>query len=109
LTTALFRWDGLYWGFLAGDALFDRFGRQVGWVEEADAFDQAGRFMGELVDGHYVLRNRLRAVPVHRNPRPAVAFPTPPAPVPDRQPRDPLDDWADALPWPLPPPHPPRF
>jgi len=109
LTTTIFRWDGAYWGFLADDTLYDRHGRHVGWLEKADVFDRSGRFMGELRDGHYVLRDRLRAVPVHRNPRPAVAYPVPPAPVPDRKAREPLDDCTDALPWPLPPPEPPRF
>jgi hypothetical protein len=109
LTTAIFRWDGTYWGFLAADGLYDRYGRHVGWREHADVFDRTGRFMGELRDEHYVLRNRLRAVPVHRSPRPALPYPTPPAPLPDRQARDALDDWTDALPWPLPPPEPPRL
>jgi hypothetical protein len=116
LSIPLFRWDGHYWGFLAEDILYDRHGRQVGWVEVApeaggirlDVYDRTGRFLGELVDAHYVLRRVVRAEPIHRAPRPAIPYPTPPAPPPDRTPRDPRDGWSDALPWPLPPPAPPR-
>ncbi|MGH7321690.1 MAG: 4-fold beta flower protein [Candidatus Rokuibacteriota bacterium] len=105
----LFRWGGAYWGFIAGDGVFDRYGRHVAWLEGDDVFDLSGRFMGELREGQYVLRNRLRPAPVHRAPRPAAPHPTPAAPPPERAARDPLDDWADALPWPLPPPEPPRL
>jgi hypothetical protein len=112
-TTPLFRWDGTYWGFRAGDQVHDRYGRHAGWVETtpdtADVFDLSGRFLGELADELYVVRDLFRAEPIHRAPRPAVAFRTPPTPPPDREPRDPRDDWHDALPWPLPPPDPPRL
>jgi len=109
LTAPVFRWDGQYWGFLSGGTLHDRYGRQVGWLDGADVFHLAGGFLGELRDGAYVLRNRLREEPVHRAPRPAAPYPTPPTPVPDRGARDPLDDWTDALPWPLPRPDPPTL
>ena len=106
--TALFRWDGPYWGFVAVGSLFDRYGRHVGWLEGADAYHRTGRFMGELRDGQYVVRDLLRAQPIPRAPRPAVPYPAPPAPLPTRDAREPIADWADALPWPLPPPEPPR-
>jgi hypothetical protein len=107
-TTPLFRWDGKYWGFLADGGLFDRYGRHVGWLEGTDAYHGNGRFMGELRDGRHVLRDLLRAEPIHRASRAAVPHQTPPSPVPDRRAREPAEGWADALPWPLPPPQPPR-
>ena len=70
-------------------------------------FDLGGRFLGELVDHHYVLRNALREEPVHRAPRVPSIHPAPPDPLPGREPRTPRDDWTDALPWPLSPPDPP--
>ncbi len=108
ITGPLFRWDGKYWGFVADGALCDRYGRHVGWLEGADAYQRNGRFMGELREGRYVLRDVLRPEPIHRAPRAAVPYPTPPAPAPDREAREPLDTWREALPWPLPPPEPPR-
>jgi hypothetical protein len=107
LTTAVFRWAGQYWGFLGDGVLYDRYGRQVGWREGADVFRLDGRFLGEVVDAHYVMRDRLREQPIHRAPRPGMRWPAPPLAAPDRAARDSLDDWADALPWPLPPPDPP--
>jgi hypothetical protein len=105
---------GRYWGFRHGDALYDRHGRQAGWIERGrdgslDVYDLTGRFLGAVVDEHYVLRHTLRAEPVHRAPRAAVPHPAPPDPAPDRAPRPPRADWADPLPWPLRPPEPPRL
>jgi hypothetical protein len=102
----------MYWGFIEDDRLYDRYGRQMGWLDPvpghaSDVFDLTGRFLGELVEHHYVLRYALRGEPVHRAPRPATLHPAPPDRSPDREPHDPRQDWADALPWPLPPPDPP--
>ena len=108
----IFRWSGALWGFVDHDRLYDRHGRQAGWVEAVpgrgpDVFDLGGRFLGELFGRHYVMRHALRAEPVHRAPRVRTIHPAPPDPVPARDPRTPLDDWTDPLPWPLAPPDPP--
>jgi hypothetical protein len=110
--TAIFRWSGPLWGYLEHERLYDRYGRQAGWTEPSpgrmpDVFDLSGRFLGELFDRHYVMRHTLREEPVRRTPRVATTHPAPPDPVPARDPRTPLDDWTDALPWPLSPPDPP--
>jgi hypothetical protein len=73
-----------------------------------DVYHLGGHCLGELTDGHYVLRGILRTEPVHRATVPAIPHMTPPDPVPNRDPRDPREGWADALPWPLAPPDPPR-
>lgn len=108
-TGPLFRWDGHYWGFVSGDGVYDRYGRHVGWLEGNDVYERGGRFLGELMNRYHVLRNTLRPEPIHLAPRPAVPYPTPPAPPPDRDARLPIDGWVDALPWPLPPPEPLRL
>ncbi len=112
--TLLFRWDGTYWGFRLQNQLHDRYGRHVGWIETtpgqpADVYHLTGRFLGELIEGHYVMRSLLRAEPVHRAERAAVPVWTPPDQPPDLEPKDPRDGWTDALPWPLRPPEPPRL
>jgi hypothetical protein len=104
----VFRWEGQYWGFVARGELYDRYGRHVGWLDGADVYLRSGAYLGELRGTGYVVRDVLRAEPIHRAARPAVPYGTPPAPPTDRDPRDPLDGWRDALPWPLPPPEPPR-
>jgi hypothetical protein len=108
----VFRLGGAYWGFIESDRLYDRHGRQLGWLDTIpghapDVFDVSGRFLGEIVEHHYVVRDTLRAEPVHRAPRPPVVHPAPPGDWPDREPRDPHQEWTDALPWPLAPPDPP--
>jgi len=104
----VFRLEGHYWGFVADGALYDRYGRHVGWLEGSDVYLRRGAFMGQLRGGGCVLRDQLRAEPIHQAARPGVPCSTPPAPPPDRDPKDPLDGWRDALPWPLPPPEPLR-
>jgi hypothetical protein len=113
-STPLFRWDGAYWGFVVNDRVYDRHGRQFAWLEAVaghvtDAFDLSGRFVGERRDRYHILRNVLRPEPVHRAERAPIPAPSIPAAAPDHDPRDPLDGWADALPWPLPPPPPPVY
>lgn len=124
--TPLFRWSGVHWGYLAGMRLHDRHGRHVGWIEPTpsrvprwrgrqgdaprpagfDAFLLDGHFLGEVCDGHYVLRDAYRADPLPRAARPAIHHRTPPEPSPEREARDPVDGWRDVLPWPLRPPTP---
>jgi hypothetical protein len=109
---AVFRWNGAVWGFLDGDRLYDRYGRQAGWLEPVsgkapDVFDLDGHFLGELVDHHYVLRHTLRKEPVQRARRVRTIHPAPPDPLPARNPRLPREDWTDGLPWPIFPPDPP--
>jgi hypothetical protein len=108
-TAPLFRWSGSYWGFTAAERVYDRYGRHVGWLAGKDVYGLKGDFIGELQEEHYVLRNRLRAQPVQRAARPAVPYLCPPAAAPDRDARDPMDGWSDALPWPLAPPDPPTL
>ena len=108
----IFRWSGALWGFVDEGRLFDRFGRQVGWIEPVagrspDVFDLTGRFLGELFGRHYVMRYALREEPIRRSPRVRAVHPAPPDPLPARDPRTPIDDWNDGLPWPLSPPDPP--
>jgi hypothetical protein len=109
---AVFRWSGHLWGFLEDDRLYDRYGRQAGWLERVpgrppDVFDLGGRFLGEVVDDQYVLRHTLRGEPVQRSPRVRTIHPALPDPLPARDARLPRDDWTDGLPWPLLPPDPP--
>jgi hypothetical protein len=104
----VFRWAGQYWGFLAGSELYDRYGRHVGWLEGADVYLRSRAFLGELRAEGYVVRDVLRAEPVHRAARAAVPYGTSPASPPDRDACDPVDGWRDALPWPLRPPEPSR-
>jgi hypothetical protein len=96
----IFRWNGERFGFLYRWRLFDSRGYYLGWVDEGEVWRRRdGTYLGELVDGRYVLRRRDAAP---RSPRvpiaPPSSLPAPPspswAPMPFRNPRA---GWEDAL------------
>lgn len=94
----IYKWDGTYFGFLTGGCFFDAKGRYLGWVtEEGAVWHVDGRFLGELVDGHYVLRRMTMVEPVRRVPRARPMPPMPPVPSLPRVPRIPRLGWTDAL------------
>ena len=45
----IFRWDGKYWGFIAGNNLFNANGEYRGWVENnGSVWSHEGRYFGEI-------------------------------------------------------------
>jgi hypothetical protein len=94
----IFRWNGECFGFVHRWRLFDSRSYYLGWVDEDDVWRRDGTYLGELVDGCYVLRRR-KAAP--RSPRVPIEPPSLPAapsssltPRPSRKPRA---GWVDAL------------
>ena len=94
----IFRWNGEHFGFIHRWRLFDSRSYYLGWVDEGEVWRRDGTFLGELVDGCYVLRRR-NAAP--RSPRVPIDPPSPPllappswAPKPFKKPRA---GWEDAL------------
>ncbi len=66
----VFRWNGTYFGFFAGDWLFNRAGKPLAWVDSSDhsVWRRDGSYLGQVINDHYILRNRSqsrssRAVP----------------------------------------------
>ncbi len=86
----IFRRNGEYFGFVHYWPLFDARGYYLGWVDEGEVWRRDGAFLGELVDGCYVLR-RKEAVRTQRVP---LDPPSPWAPRPFGRPRG---CWVDAL------------
>jgi hypothetical protein len=94
----MFRWSGLYVGFLANGCLFDANGLYLGWQDEAGRiWNRNGTYMGEVVDEHYVMHRQGFAVPVPRPPRVPPVNPELPIAPANRAPRAPLPGWADSL------------
>ncbi len=54
----IFRCNGEYFGFLHTWRLFDSRGYYLGWVDEGEVWGADGAFLGELVNGCYVLRRK---------------------------------------------------
>jgi hypothetical protein len=57
----IFRWNGEHFGFIHRWRLFDSRSYYLGWVDEGEVWRRDGTFLGELVDGCYVLRRRNAA------------------------------------------------
>jgi len=92
----IFRYNGEYFGFVHAWRLFDSRGYYLGWVDEAEVWRGDGTFLGELVDGCYVLR-RKGVVRTPRVPPDPPSPPVPPSPWAPRPFRQPRAGWEDAL------------
>ena len=94
----IFRWNGEHFGFIHRWRLFDSRSYYLGWVDEGEVWRRDGTYLGELVDGCYVLRRR-DATP--RSPRvpiePPSSRPAPPSSWAPRPFRNPRAGWEDAL------------
>jgi len=96
--TPIFRWDGRYWGFTANGNLFNRHGEYRGWIEsDGSVWRDDGTYLGEMVDGHYILRSTLALEPAPRLPHVPPACPIPPVPSVSRVGRVPEVGYQDAL------------
>ncbi len=93
--TAIYRWNGEYFGFIASDRLYAADGTYLGWIEGGQVRLNSGRFLGENIEDHYVLK---RIVDCPRAPKPPrVAVPSSPRAGKPRAAKDPLEGWVDAL------------
>ena len=94
----LFRWSGLFIGFLMDGCLFDPAGRYLGWEDPAGrVWGHDGSYLGERVDDHYVLRRLTHSPPVPQPRRVPPVVPELPLPPAHRAARPPRPGWADAL------------
>jgi hypothetical protein len=94
----LFRWSGGFVGFFTDGCLFDANGRYFGWEDRAGrVWRSDGRYLGERVDQHYVLRRVAWATPVPQPRRVPPVIPELPLPPPHRTARPPRPGWEDAL------------
>jgi hypothetical protein len=94
----VFRWSGLFVGFFVDGFLFDANGGFFAWEDRSRRVWRAnGRYLGERVDQHYVLRRVAWATPVPQPRRVPPVTPELPLPPPHRPARPPRAGWEDAL------------
>ena len=95
----IFRWNGEYFGFLDhGGCLFDAAANFLGWqTEDHKVWRANGTFLGELVDGAYVLRHAGMATPQARPHRAQPAKPQIPARHANRAAKGARAGYSDAL------------
>lgn len=93
----LYTWAGAWAGFIYNGILFNAAGEFTGYLEGLDVWGTDGQYLGELVEGSYVLK---RDTAMSRMPRMARMAPIPPMqPLPQmpRMPKVPRVGYSDAL------------
>ena len=94
----LFRWSGLFVGFLVDGCLFEANGGYFGWEDRLGRiWRDDGSYLGERVDQHYVLRRSAWTTPVPQPRRVPPVTPELPLPPPNRSARPPRPGFEDAL------------
>jgi len=94
----LFRWSGPFVGFLSGGCLFDANGVYLGWEDtQGRVWKREGTYMGQRVDGNYVMRRDGFPQPVPQPRKVPPVVPDLPAPPAARTARPPMPGWTDAL------------
>ena len=96
--TPLYTWDGRHVGFRVDDHLYAADGTPFGWVDEkGEVWHADGRYLGELVEEAYVLRER--SVTRHTRRRMHPTRPLRAMAVANRHPRAAHPNQIDGLAW----------
>ena len=96
--TPIYRWSGEYFGFIYNGYLFDADSNYLGWVEDnGSAWNQDGTYLGELIEGNYILHNSVKIEPIPKIPKIPPIPPTPPIPKIDKIGKIGRLGWEDAL------------
>jgi hypothetical protein len=95
--TAIYRWNGRYFGFIYRDRFFDARSAYLGWVDGNEGWRKNGTYLGELVDGNYIIRRMNMATRARRAMRATPAKPAIPARRAKRAGRARRAGWVDAL------------
>ena len=96
MSTYIFRWNGQQLGFIDNGSLFDAKSNYLGWVEgDGSVWAKNGKYIGEIVEGAYILRRSFKLDPLPKLPRSPPLSPFPPIPPIRRIPRIPQVGWDD--------------
>jgi len=74
----VFKWNGQYVGFIHNGNLLDLNSRYLGWMEEeGQVWNANGSYLGQVIEGSYILRNATMFPPMpqmqpNRQARPAL-------------------------------------
>lgn len=92
----IFKWNGQHLGFSVNGYLFDPSCNYLGWIEQdGSVWSDRGRYVGELIEGQYILRNTMKMQPMARMPKMRPMPPMPPMQPMPRMPRMPRMVWRD--------------
>ena len=97
MSKPIFRWNGEYFGFISNGRLFDKYSHYLGWVDGNEVWRKDGTYLGEIVEGAYILRRTLMATRTRRAVRATPATPAIRADRASRAPRAKRAGYVDAL------------
>ena len=94
----IFKLSSEYFSFIRRGYLFSHRTEYRGWIEENQrVWKSSGEFLGQLVDGKYILRRNTIIPPVSKIPKVPPVFPVPPISPINLVGRIPKVGWTDAL------------
>jgi hypothetical protein len=92
----IFKWNGQPLGFIRNGKLFASNSDYLGWVEDDGSVWAAdGHYVGEVVEGEYILRRSLKIDPIPKIPKIPPISPIPPIPPLARIGKIPRVGWID--------------
>lgn len=84
---SLFTWAGTPAGHISNGNVFDSRNAWIGWIEGQEVWSRNGQFLGELIDGSYIMKRTAQMPRMAKMPRMAPIPPMPPMPAMPRMPR----------------------
>jgi len=67
MKTPIYKWSGNYWGFIYNGKFFDKDSNYKGWIDDNNqVWDKNGKYLGELIQENYILRNTNKMEPMSR-------------------------------------------
>lgn len=102
MTQSIYRLNGEYFGFIWQGRFFDKKSNYIGWVDGTQVWTTDNEYLGELVQGRYILRS-LKPIPIpqRKGKCPVAAKPQQPKDCQNIAEADPksleLNEYTDAL------------
>jgi hypothetical protein len=97
MTQSIYRLNGEYFGFIWQSNLFDKNSKQIGWVDGTEVWTTKNEYLGELLDGKYILRAIKIESPVCKKQCPPQSKPVPPPQFENIPKQTPKKGYVDAL------------
>lgn len=97
MTQAIYRLNGEYFGFIWEARLFDKDSKYVGWVDGKEVWTTKNEYLGELLDGKYILRAIKLENPSCKGQCPPPMRPVKPSKCENTKRQPPKKGYVDAL------------
>jgi len=79
MNTNIFRWNGVYFGFIKNDYFFDKQSNYLGWIEGNEVRLKDGAYFGDISNTNYILRKTSMSAKSKKSAKSAPSRPSPPS------------------------------